>query len=219
MREISLNELKQFLQKSEEIAHYAWQHYEELVAREKTYTLYGPYDYGIGAAIPGNFIPQRSRKLTKQTRRKHYVIYDLDNDFKLLRAIAVRDYTKVECIYHCFESDGVLYAYSFRGTEKKPFKEEVIAVCNVDQKPQYLAFLDTYRVFIQFFEHISPEKMMVTAYSYTPFSKLSGQGYPVDYSAPIGALNSPVERGYWEEVPAYTDFSQWFRKTEEGFQD
>ena len=139
------------------------------------------------------------------------MIYDLDDDFKLLRAIAVRDYTKVECIYHCFESDGVLYAYSFRGTGKKPFKEEVIAVCNVDQKPQYVAFMRPKAVLIQFFEHVSTEKMMVTTYSYTPQAKTTAHGYPVDHSAPIGSLTSPVEKGIWEEVPAYTDFSHWFK--------
>ena len=211
MREISIDELNHFLQKGQEIARYAWDHYEELTARERIYTLYGPYDYGIGAGIPGKFIPPRSRNLTKQTRRKNYIIYELDSNFQLLRTITVRDQTKVESTYQCFEMDGVLYAYSFRGTEKKPFKDEVIAVFNVDQKPQYMAFLSAHRVFIHFFEQISLEKMMVTAYYYTPFSKLSPQGYPVDHSAPVGSLTSPVQRGFWEEMPLYTDFSQWFK--------
>lgn len=211
MCEISLDKLEQLRQKGEFLAHYAWEHYEELAARGKVYTLYGPYDYGIGAGMPGKFIPQRSRKLTKQTRRKNYLIYDLDCEFRLLRVTSVRDYTRVESIYHCFELDGVQYAYPFRGTEKKYFKGEVLAVCNVEGKPQYLAFMRPNYLLIEFFEHINPEKMMVTLYAYAPNAKITVHGYPVDNSAPIGALNSNVERGCWEEVPTNIDFSQWFK--------
>ena len=192
------------------MAQYAWDHYEELVAREKKYTLYGPYDYGIGAGMPGKFISPNSRKLTKQNRRKNYVIYELDSSFRLLRTVAIRDYAKVECIYHCFEYEGVQYAYPFRGTDKKPFKDEVLAVFTKEQQPQYLAWLSPNSVMVQFFDYVCPEKMAVTTYSYTPTAKFTVNGYPVDHSAAIGTLNSPVERGHWEEKPTYTDFSAFF---------
>lgn len=210
MRKISIEELEQFIQTGRRVAQYAWDHYEELAAREKTYTLYGPYDYGIGAGIPGKIIPPRSRKLTKQTRRKNYLIYELDSGYKLLRVVAVWDQTKVECVYHCFDLDGVQYAYPFRGTEKKSFKREVLAVCNVGQRPQYLAYLRPNSTMVQFFDRINTEKMTVTTYSYTPTAKFTVHGYPVDHAAPLGALNSPVEMGCWDEPLAYTDFSSWF---------
>lgn len=210
MYEISVNEIDQFLRDGRQVAQYAWDHYEELVTREKMYTLYGPYEYGIGAGIPGKFIPSNSRKLTKQTRRKNYVIYELDSSFRLLRTVTVRDYTKVESTYHCFDYDGVQYAYPFRGTDKKSFKREVLAIRTVDQKPQYWAAIGPNSVLVHFFEHIDSERMAVTLYSYTPTARFTVHGYPVDHSAPIGALNSPVERGYWEEPAAYTDFSAWF---------
>lgn len=210
MREISIHELERFLQTGKQVTQYAWDHYEELAVRKKEYTLYGPYDYGIGAGMPGKFISLHSRKLTKKTRQNNYLIYELDSDYKLLRVVTVRDQTKIESVYHCFEMDGVQYAYPFRGTDKKSFKDEVLAVCTVDQQPQYLAWLSPNSVMVQFFDYVCPEKMAVTTYSYTPTAKFTVNGYPVDHSAAIGTLNSPVERGHWEEKPTYTDFSAFF---------
>ena len=54
---MNLTELKQLIQDGRDAMQYAWDHYEELVAREAVHILYGPSDYGIGAGIPGKFIP------------------------------------------------------------------------------------------------------------------------------------------------------------------
>ena len=67
---LHMEDLKQLLSDGRRAAQYAWDHYEELTAREAVYTLYGPYEYGIGAAIPGNTIPMRSRSLTLKTNTK-----------------------------------------------------------------------------------------------------------------------------------------------------
>lgn len=210
MHEINMEYLDQLILDGRSAAQYAWDHYEELIAREAVYTLYGPKDYGIGAAMPGKFISKRSRKLTKQTRRKDYIIYELDSNYKLLRTILMRNYTEVEHIYHCFELNGIQYACPFYGAQKKVLRKEVLAVGYSDAKPCFLGFLSEHSLVAQFFDYPSHDKMIVTTYSYSKVSKYSSHGYPVDYSAPIGTLNSPVNCGTWEEEMTDTDFSKWF---------
>lgn len=210
MRETSIEELNQFLLDGRRAAQYAWDHYDELASREKTYTLYGPENYGIGAGMPGQFIPQHARKLSKQTRRKNYMVYELDSEYALLRTISIQDYTKTVCTYHCFELDGVRYACSFDGEQRRFFRKEVLAIGYKDGRAQYLGFLREHSLIVQFFDYPSPEKMLVTTYSYSTVSKYSSHGYLVDHNAPIGALNSPVNCSSWEEELTDTDFSKWF---------
>lgn len=218
MIELTLEDLKQLLLDGRRAAQYAWDHYEELAAREAVYTLYGPYVYGTGAAIPWGFTPKCARNLTLKTRRKKYMIYELDSEYKLLRTRDVfnfvRDYT-----YECFELDGIQYAYPFVCNRKEVARDEVMALGYKDGKPYYYAFLRKNVLFIQFCEYASQGKALMTEYAYNPVSKYTPHGYLTDPDAPIGELNSAATRICWEEEPVYTDFSQWFRKTEEDSQD
>jgi len=83
--ELNIEDLKQMLVAGRRARQYALDHYEELAAREAVYTLYGPYDYRIGAATPGPIVSKNSRKLAFKTKRKNYLVYELDSDYKLLR--------------------------------------------------------------------------------------------------------------------------------------
>lgn len=213
MKDLTMEDLKQLLLDGRQVAQYAWEHYEELAAREAVYTLYGPYEYGIGAAIPEEIIPKASRILTRKTRRKNYMIYELDGEYKLLRVTQVFNSVN-DVTYHCFELEGIQYACPFAYNQKRKRRDEVIALAYKDGKPHFYGNLTENKVHVDFYEYVSPEKVRVTGYSYNPVSKYSLHGYLIDPDAPLGELNSPAQRSCWEERPMYTDFSQFFRDTE-----
>ena len=217
MIDLTLEDLKQLLLDGRRARQYAWDHYEELAAREAAFTLYGPYAYEIGAAIPGGYTPKRARNLTLKTRRKKYNIYELDDEYKLLRVTQTLDSVNIN-VYHCFELDGVQYACPFLPNKKKTGFGKVIAVSYKDGRPYYYAFLAQNILYVDFFEHVSQEKVLMTEYAYNPVSEYTLHGYPTDPEAPIGALNSAATRICWEEEPVYTDFSQFFKKAEEDSQ-
>lgn len=214
MIELTLEDLKQLLSDGRHASQYAWDHYEELAAREAVYTLYGPYWYGIGAAMPWGRVPKRARNLTQKTRRQKYIIYELDSEYKLVRARQVFNSVN-DNTYECFELDGVQYACPFAHNRRQWSGSEVIAVGCKEEKPYYLGFLRETTVIAEFFEYVSQEKVYITEYSYNPVSKYTLHGYLTDPDAPINALNAAATRICWEEEPVYTDFSQWFRKPEE----
>lgn len=210
MNDLNLEDLKQLLLIGRQAAQYAWDHYDELRVREPVYTLYGPYEYGIGAAIPGKFIKKSARILKTKTRREKYIIYELDSEYKLIRAKHVFNNMN-ERTYHCFEMDGIQYAYPFAHDRKEVIRDEVLALDWRNGKPYYFAFLSSHTVLAQYFEHISEEKMNVTLYAYNDVSEYSLCGYPTDFNAPLGERNSPASRGDWVEDAAYTDFSMFFK--------
>lgn len=213
MIDLTLEDLKQFLSDGRRAARYAWDHYEELTARKAAHTLYGPYEYYIGAAIPGTFIAKNARNLTLKTNRKQYLMYELDSEYNPLRTTHVINLVH-DSAYEHFELDGIQYAYPFVCNKKKIERDEVIALSYKDGKPYYYAFLRKNVVYVDFYEYVSPEKVFVTEYCYNRVSEYSAHGYPTDFDAPVGALNSPASRVCWEEEPIYTDFSQWFRKAD-----
>ena len=211
MKDLNIEDLKQLLSDGIQARQYAWDHYEELLARKPAYTLYGPYDYWIGAATPEKIISKASRVLTFKTRKKSYLIYELDSEYKLLRARKVFDSVN-DNTYECFELDGIQYACPFLFNQKNKIGDEVVAVRYQDGKPAYLGLLRENSLIVHFFDYVSPEKAEVTEYYYYPASKYSMHGYPTDLDAPVGELNSAGQRVCWEEELVYTDFSQWFKK-------
>jgi len=213
MKDLNLEDLKQLLLDGRRAAQYAWDHYDELAAREAVYTLYGPLAYYTGAAIPGNFTPKNARKLTLETRRTDYLIYELDSEYKLLRVKYVLNSVQYDT-YHWFELDGIQYGCPFQCKGKMGIPDDVVAVAYKDGKPYFSALLSDCVVTARFFEYVSQEKALITEYSYHPFFEHSFYGYPTDPNAPINALNSAATRVSWEEKPMYTDFSQFFKGSE-----
>ncbi len=216
MRDISYDELDQLLMEGRKATEYAWEHYEDLSARECVFRLYGPYCPGLGAGSPGRLTSKKNRELKKQTRRKNYHIYELSSEYKLIRMIAIRDYTKVEVVYHCFECNGTQYAVPFRGVPLRGGRKE-LANCETevtryqDGKPAYLGCVEGEYLLAQFYEYGLSEKVYVTCYAYSRNAMRSVQGYPIDWNSLPGGLASPVEIATWEEDIRYTDFSQWFK--------
>lgn len=226
MYEITITELHQLLLNRHKAIQYARDHYEELAARKHTYTLYGPHAHFLGASIPCNtVVPKRARELLHKTRRKDYVIYHLDEHFQVMRTIIILDYSKVDVIYHHFELDGVVYAYSVPGTMlngeihpaplrrdmRFPLDDEILFICFKDGKPVSYGNLSKAMVFVQFYEYVDAERMLVSTYRYWPHAERSIYGYPIDPDAPIGAPNSSIHCRFYEETPEDTDFSRWFK--------
>lgn len=213
MYTIEVDELQKLLLDGQRASKYAWDHYEELVAREHTYTLYGPYCYNIGASIPSSLTPVRARNLTKATRRKDYHIYQLDKDYRVIRTISVQNHSKIECTYHHFELDGVIYAYPFRGTEKERFTGKVESLRFANGKPVFFGIASSVFVFAQFYDYVDNKKMIVSTYRYSPYAQFSVHGHPIDPNALVGAKNSCVDFHWTEECSEYIDFSHWFAKS------
>lgn len=217
MIDLTLEDLKQLLLDGRRARQYARDHYEELAAREAVYTLYGPYAFHTGAAVPWGYTPKHARNLTLKTRRKNYLIYELDSEYKPIRVREVFNSVNDDT-FHFFELDGIQYACPFLFNQKEMSLGEVVAVSYKDGRPFYHAFLSENVLFIRFCEYVSQGKALMTEYSYNTVSKYSLHGYPTDFDAPIGALNSAAQRVCWEEEPVYTDFSQFFKKAEEDSQ-
>ena len=210
MIDLSLDDLKRLLSDGRRARLYALDHYEELAAREPVHILYGPYTDGTGANIPGGFTPKRARNLSLKTRKKNYIIYELDSEYKLLRARQVFNSVNDQT-YQCFELDGIQYACPFLFNQKEKSYRNVIALTWKDGKPYYSAFLAKNVLIASFFEYVSSEKVLITEYTYNPVSKYATQGLLTDPDAPIGAPNAAAQRLGYEEEPMYTDFSQWFQ--------
>ena len=213
MTDLTTKDLKQLLAEGRWAAKYAWNHYEELAAREATYTLYGALEHGIGAARPGRLVSKRSRILKFNKPKSDFTVYELDSEYKLLRVSHVINSQNYDT-YHCFELNGILYACPFRYNQKEIVRNEVLAIGYKDGKPYYFGAIGSNRVSADFYEYISPEKVHVVEYSYHPVSKYSLHGYLLDPNAPLGELSSPAQRACCEEKPMYTDFSMFFRGTE-----
>ena len=210
MYEIDIDGLDSLMAEAQKGVRYAWDHYDKLAAREHSYVLYGAIAQPLGACIPSNLVPRNCRNLRKTTRRKDYTIYHLDESFRVLRTIDVFNYSRVDDVCHHFELNGMIYACSFKWGEKKKFDDRIHAYKFKDGKPAF--FMDSRKTYLyaEFCEYVSADKMLVTRYSYWPSSEYTQYGYLADRNAPLGALNSPVQRSCREEVPAYIDFSHWF---------
>lgn len=210
MYEIDIPGLLQLIQEGRVGADYAWEHRSELIAREHTYTLYGPHSPSLGASIPSCLVPAKIRLLKKTTRRKDYIIYELDASYKPLRTILMLDYAKCDWIYHHFELGGVTYAYHFNKYGRSEYDDRICVLKYRDGKPYYFAETTATHIFAEFYEYLERDMMGVSRYTFAPEATRSEYGLPVDWNAPIGAENSPVGRNYREEPVQLIDFSHWF---------
>lgn len=209
MFDVGLNELQQILREGRIASQYARENYEKFASRPTVYTLYGGEAYGVGVEVPSSFTPKNARKLSSKNRRKNYVVYELDEHCNSIRTIHMIDYNRVDCTYYHFFLDEVHYAYPFRGEGSDLYTDEIIAIKYEYEKPLYFACIRKNFLFVQFYEYSSDEKMIVSTYRYWPTAKHTIHGYPVDWNAPLGAPNSPVQRHCTEETPEFVDFSYW----------
>ena len=211
MYKADIPELMQLIQEGRAGADYAWEHRDELVAREHVYTLYGPHEPPLGASHPSSMISAKARQLRKTTRRKSYTAYELDSSYKPLRTVYVID-QKIDCVDHHFELNGVTYVYSFGKYGRKQYSDRIYVLKYQNGKPIYLAETTENYIFAEFYDYIGPDRMGISCYGFATEAKYTMLGYPVDWNAPIGAKNSPVGCHYREEPVQYIDFSHWFEE-------
>ena len=212
MHELDISGLTQLIQEGRVGVDYAWENRNDLIAREHTYTLYGPHDSLLGASIPSSLMPAKVRQLRKSIRRKNYTIYELDDAYRVLRTTQIINYTKCVDTFHHFELNGVRYAYNFSKYGRPQYADRIFVLKFQDGKPSYFADTTATHIFAEFYEYIEPDRMGVSCYSFSPNATHTQFGYPVDWSAPIGAENSPVSCHYREEPVQYIDFSHWFEE-------
>lgn len=212
MYEIGIEGLYQLIQEGRVGADYAWANRSELTDRKHTYTLYGPHSQSLSASIPSSLAPAKVRQIRKTTRRKDYIIYELDASYKPLRTIVMLDYTKCDCVFHHFELNGVTYAYHFDKYGRPAYNDRICVLKYRDGKPWYYGGMTATYIFAEFYEYLEQDKMGITCYSFAPNATHTQFGFPVDWNAPIGTENSPVTRYYREETVQYIDFSHWFEE-------
>lgn len=210
MREISIPELKELMKEGIAGVDYAWEHQEELISRKHTYTLYGPHSELVGANTPSSLTRPKERQLKKTNRRQNYMIYELDDSYRILRTTQMVNYTEHIETFHHFEWNGVWYAYDFGKFGRQDYNTRIFVMKFQDGKPCYYADIERFYIFAEFYEYLEPGKIGITSCSFAPGAKYTVHGYPVDWNAPIGAVNSPVSWHFREEPEQYIDFSHWF---------
>jgi len=207
MYELSLEDLKELHKTRPSVIQYAMDHKEELLAREHSYVLYGPYHHALGASVPCNTVSaKRTRALVKKTRRKDYVIYHLDENYHVLRTTGVLD-NAVRHTFHHFELDGVVYAYSYEWG----LNLEVRFLKFAEGKPISYGMISNGHVFTQFYEYMDDKRMLVTNHRYYPVLERTIYGGIPNPEAPIGDPDSCAERYCYEKPAEDTDFSRWFK--------
>ena len=59
MYKIDIDGLERLMSKGQEGVKYAWEHYDELAARQHLYELYGAIEQPLGACIPSNLVQEQ----------------------------------------------------------------------------------------------------------------------------------------------------------------
>lgn len=208
MIKIGYPEMYELINKGCTAFDYAQAHYAELNARPAVYTLFGPPSHGLGALAAGHMTPHKERLLQRKTRRKKYVIYELDEAFRVIRIKHVCKEGKVQCTYHLFELDGIVYARSFLGETNSFYTSKMYAIKYSDGQPLYYAQTMRNYLCVDFYEYPCYNQVHTTCYVFLPANKYTSTGLPVCWEAPFGANNSPVTLDYCEEEYHCLDFEK-----------
>lgn len=209
---LSYSELDKLILDGQSAFSYAEEHFDALMSREVSYTLFGPVSYGMGATSPARSTKSKERILSKNANRKKYTVYELDENYQVLYHKIIENYNNVHCTYLHFELNGVHYARPFSKSEKKFYADIVYAVKFEDGNPLYYAESSASHLMAEFYDYIFDEKMIVTTYAYHPHSRFTVNGIPTVKDAPVGAENSTAHVFQSEEPIRYIDFSHWFDK-------
>lgn len=211
MVEIGYSDMHKMMQDGLLALDYAWSHYDELNSRQTVYTLYGPPAYRMGIMAAGHLTPAKERKLSKTTRRKRYLQYELDQNFHVIRIRHMKNYNEVECTYHLFDSNGVIYAQAFVADIQHLYSCHTMAL-RLDSagRPMYYAESGKDYLCVDFYEYPEENRVHTTCYLYLPGGKYTSTGQLASWEAPMGAQNSPVTLEFCEEEYTHIDFSTFF---------
>lgn len=214
MHEINMDSLLQIMLRTRAEAKFARENYAFLAARPHAHILYGPGAYNVGVLIPGNLINKRSRNLSrKPSRRKEYDIYQLDENLQLLRKTTMHDYGREGCTFHCYRKGSTMYAYPFN--KGGAYSMDKISFIDYDEKnrPHCFGVSSAVMLFIQFYQYICDDKMIVSDYRYWPSKEYAPQLYHLHSGSYEWYKVGPkMECSYYEGVPYLVDFSQWIKR-------
>lgn len=188
---------------------YAWRYYDKLVKRSACYTLYGPSTNYLGVMAAGHLTPAKERHIQKTTRRKNYIMYELDQNFHVLRIRHMKNYNEIDCTYHLFERNGVIYGRPFFQDQKIAYPGEMMAIKYSDGRPQYFAMTRPNYLCVDFYEYPQSNRVSTTCYLYHPASKYTSAGIPASWDSPFGTQNSPVTLDILEEEYCHINFEEW----------
>lgn len=209
MVSLSYSELDKMIEDARHAYEHIEKHFDELMARPTEYTLFGPRSYGIGAASPAICTKKPERVLQNKTRRKDYLMYELDTEYCPQCIKHMENHGDNHCTYLGTEINGVMYYRSFFRNENRFYTDCVHAVKFADNKPVYYAESSHVHLVGEFYEYIDNNRMVVTTYAYHPHSKYTTEGEPICKDAPVGAPNSPAWVTCSEEEIRYIDFASW----------
>lgn len=207
MNSIDYDTMNKLIMSGNSAYEYAWSNYEMLSQRKAAYVLYGPPTNYLGVLAAGHLTPAKERKVKKETRRKRYIQYELDENYHILRIRHMRDYDKTECTYHIFEQNGIVYGCPFYQDQKIRYPAKTVAVKYTGEKPEYFAMTSHNYLCVDYYEYPLPNRVKTTCYLYLPMSIYSAAGVRRSEDAPFGSTNSPVTIDQSEEEYNHIDFS------------
>lgn len=210
MVKLSFDDLNLLIQRGQTAFQYAWDHYEELATRRCVHTLYGSASYYVGALSPSHITSSKERKLSNKPGTDRYIIYEFDENYNVIRIKHIKRGNQVDCTYHVFELNGALYARSFFQDKKAFYKKDVVSLSFSNNLPVSYAIIGPNRLAAEFYEYLSPTRMITTTYTYYPDSIVTYRGGAASFDVPFGMRESPVQFSCDEEPVHYIDFSRWF---------
>ncbi len=211
MKEATLTEIREWIQDAKFATQHVLEHYDELLARCACYTRYGKLGNGLVDILsPSKYMaPKGARTLTKSTRKTDYVAYDFDENFRMLCTREVSEgYYGSKCPH--FYIGDTQYAALFYEPNGKLFYSKSYVIRYANNRPILYIVCDKSVMYVHCYEYMEPGLMHVTSY-YVYLKAKELHGVTLNWDAPIGAPNSPVQVQQWAEEPQDTDLSKWFK--------
>lgn len=175
-------------------------HFEELIHREVSHTLYGAQTYGPGAAFPSRQLIKDSMRIlqSKCRRRKNYTEYCFDANWDLLYS---RHYVdgKLDCTVLHYWLEGINYSRFFFQDSAMFYKDEIFGVKFNGKTPVRCSLSSQTRVYVEYYTDHSNDSTHTLKdfiwYNYYPTREYSAKGIPLTKNALFGTTNSPVDFG------------------------
>lgn len=206
MLELTYEYMEQMIQNGYIAHQYAWDHYEELNSRICVRTLYGPPSPYLGILAAGHLTPAKDRTIMKNTKRKKYLRYELDENNQIIRIREMKNYSVVNCTHHIFQLNGVTYARSFFEERKIPYNDRTFAIRYDNGRPCSFAITQKNYLCMDFYEYPQQDIVRTTCYLYLQGWETTRPEYRRSRDVPMGTAGSPVVIETFEETYQHFDF-------------
>jgi len=116
------------------------------------------------------------------------------------------NYSEIDCTYHMFELDGILYGEPFARDRKTVYPGNTIAIKFENGRPTYYAMSQKNYLCVDFYSYPQSDRVVTDVFLYSPNSQYCSTGLPVNWNAPFGAQDSPVTLDHFDEQYTHIDF-------------